>query len=193
MESDIEVVGQGASIDDALRLDRELSPDVLLLDIGIPGGGVTAAQTIVASRPSTRIIMLTASDDEDDLVSALKAGAQAYVLKGVSARELVRIVRAVFAGERYITPELAVGLLTEMAQGRQSAPSAVNPLDELTEREREVLEGVAEGLSNKEVGQRLHLSEKTVKHYMTNILQKLHARNRVEAALLIRQVTQNKA
>lgn len=192
-ESDIEVVGQGASIDDALRLNRELSPDVLLLDIGIPGGGIAAAQAVVAARPAARIIMLTASDDEDDLVAALKAGAQAYVLKGVSARELVRIVRAVFAGERYVTPELAAGLLTEMAQGRQPAPSAATPLDELTEREREVLEGVAAGLSNKEIGRRLHLSEKTVKHYMTNILQKLHVRNRVEAALLIRQSSRDKA
>ncbi len=183
-QPDFEVVGQGDSLDDAIRLACELLPDLVLLDIGIPGGGIQAARTIASACPATKIVMLTASAEDDDLLAALKAGAQGYVLKGVSARELARVVRAVNEGERYVTPSLAASLLAEMAGGQQTTRAPGSPLDELTERERQILECVAAGLSNKEVGQRLYLSEKTVKHYMTNILQKLQVRNRVEAALL---------
>jgi DNA-binding NarL/FixJ family response regulator len=183
-EPDMEVIGQGESLAEAVRLVCERLPDVILLDIGIPGGGIQAAQTIATACPATRIIMLTASAEEDDLVAALKVGAQGYVLKGVTARELVKVVRSVFAGEGYVSPALAASLLSEMAASQRPARAPANPLDELTEREHEILEQVATGLSNKEIGQRLHLSEKTIKHYMTNILQKLQVRNRVEAALL---------
>ncbi|MGI8588145.1 MAG: response regulator [Chloroflexia bacterium] len=178
---DIEIVGQGASAAEAIHLAQELLPDLILLDINMPGGGLQAAQTITATCPVTRIVMLTVSEEEEDLLAALRAGARGYILKGIAARELVRILRAVYAGESYVTPALAAGLLREIT-GRARPPA--DPLDELTEREHEILEGVAGGLSNKEIGQRLHLSEKTVKHYMTNILQKLQVRNRVEAALL---------
>jgi DNA-binding NarL/FixJ family response regulator len=123
--------------------------------------------------------MLTASEDEDDVVAAMKAGASGYVLKGVAGRELAAIVRSVAAGEVYVAPRLAWLLLREMSKPRRPAP-----LDDLTGREREVLELVASGLSNQEIGDRLCLAEKTIKHYMTNILSKLHVRSRVEAALL---------
>jgi len=105
-------------------------------------------------------------------------------LKGVAARELIRILRAVWAGESYVPPMLAASLLLEMGEARSQQKQATSPLDELTPRERQILEGLAAGLSNKEIGEQLFLSEKTVKHYMTNILQKLQVRNRVEAALL---------
>jgi DNA-binding NarL/FixJ family response regulator len=183
-EPDMEIVGQGESLAEAIRLACERLPNIILLDIGIPGGGIQAAQTIATACPATRIIMLTASAEEDDLVAALKAGAQGYILKGVAARELVKVVRSVWAGEGYVSPALAASLLSEMAAGQRPVKPAASPLDELTEREHEILEQVAAGLSNKEIGQRLYLSEKTVKHYMTNILQKLQVRNRVEAALL---------
>ncbi|MBI4308199.1 MAG: response regulator transcription factor [Chloroflexi bacterium] len=183
-ESDLEVVGQGATASDALRLARDLLPDIVLLDIGIPGRGLNAAQAIAAACPVTKIVMLTVSEEEDDVLAALKAGAQAYVLKGVAARDLVSILRAVHAGEVYVTPTLAARLLVEMTEAVAAPHLPAGPLDELTARERQVLELVAAGSSNKEVGQRLHLTEKTVKHYMTNILQKLQVRNRVEAALL---------
>ena len=123
--------------------------------------------------------MLTVSEDDDDLVTAMKVGASGYVLKGVSAIELARIVRSIHSGEVYVSPALAFGLLREMTR-----PRAAEPLSELTAREREVLELVARGLSNYEAGQRLGLAEKTVKHYVTNVLAKLHVRSRVEAALL---------
>ena len=128
--------------------------------------------------------MLTASEDEDDLLAALKAGARAYILKGVSARELLSAIRSVIAGESYVTPALAASLLSEMSGASGETRLPASPLDELTERERQILEQVAQGNSNKEIALSLHLSEKTVKHYMTNVLQKLHVRNRVEAALL---------
>jgi len=163
-----------------------------LLDIGIPGGGINAAKAIATACPVTKIIMLTASAEEDNLVAALKAGARAYILKGVAARELVRILRSVWAGEGYVTPALAASLLAEMTTGTATTRMAPNLLDELTERERQILEQVAAGLSNKEIGQQLHLSEKTVKHYMTNILQKLQVRNRVEAALLAQKAVEER-
>ncbi|MGB8645203.1 MAG: response regulator transcription factor [Anaerolineae bacterium] len=183
-EPDFEIVGEGATAEEAVRLTLELLPDLLLLDLSIPGGGLKAAQAITSRAPVTKIIVLTASESEDDLMDALKVGARAYILKGVAARELVRIVRATFAGEAYVTPGLAASLLFELT-GKSSATRApANPLDELSQREHEILELVAAGKSNKEIGYQLHLAEKTVKHHMTNILQKLQVRNRVEAALL---------
>ncbi len=162
----------------------DLLPDVLLLDINISGGGLYAAQIVALRSPVTKIVILTVSEEEDTLLAALRAGARAYVLKGVSGRDLIAILRGVMAGEVYITPVLAASLLVEMTGSGRRATPAANPLDELTEREHQVLELVAAGLSNKEIGQQLCLSEKTVKHHMTNILGKLQVRNRVEAAML---------
>lgn len=183
-QEDMEVVAQGENRDEAARLAERHEPDVLLLDISIPGGGIEAARAIAAAHPAIRIIMLTASVDEDDLAAAMAAGARGYILKGVAARELVGIVRVVYAGEGYVAPSLAASLLAGMAAGGRPAPPPSDPLDILTERERQILDLVAAGLSNKEVAAQLHLSEKTVKHYMTIIMEKLGVRNRVEAALL---------
>jgi two-component system nitrate/nitrite response regulator NarL len=176
---DIDVVDQAADADSALRRVREHLPDVVLLDVTMPGGGLEAARRISAACPATRIIMLTVSEDEDDLLLAMKAGASGYVLKGVSAPELIGVVRSVSAGEVYVAPPLAFALLHEM-----SRPRPADPLAELSVRERQVLELVATGLSNQAIGLKLGLAEKTVKHYMTNILGKLQVRSRVEAALL---------
>lgn len=177
-QPDIKVVGEGSSAAEALRLAEELMPDVCLLDIAMPGGGLNAARNITESLPQTRVVMLTVSEDEDDLLTAMKAGASGYVLKGAAASELASVLRQVNAGEVYVAPGLAWGLLREM-----SRPRSV-PLDELSSREREVLELVAAGLSNQEIGARLGLAEKTIKHYMTSILAKLRVRSRVEAALV---------
>ena len=178
-EHDIEVVGDAADGAAALALARAELPDVMILDINMPGDGLETAQRIAVACPATRIVMLTVSEDEDDLLAAMKAGASGYVLKGSGASELAGVIRSVHAGEVYVAPALAWGMLREMRTPRTS------PYDELTEREREVLELVAEGLSNQEVGERLGLAEKTIKHYMTNILGKLQVRSRVEAALLV--------
>lgn len=183
-ESDFEVVGQAENMQEAVQLARDLLPDIILLDIDMPGGGLEAARIIAEECPVTRIAILTSSEEDDHLIDALKIGARAYILKGVAARELIRILGAVWAGESYVPPVLAASLLLEMRERPSQKKQSASPLDELTSREREILESLAAGLSNKEIGEKLFLSEKTVKHYMTNILQKLQVRNRVEAALL---------
>jgi DNA-binding NarL/FixJ family response regulator len=174
-----DVVGEAADGPGAFALAREHVPDLALLDVTMPGGGLNAARDIAATCPATKIVVLTVSEDEDDLLAAMKAGASGYVLKGVSSRELIAILRRVMNGEVYVTPTLAGHLLREM-----SRPRPPDPINDLTDRERAVLERVAIGLSNFEIGQQLGLSEKTIKHYMTNILGKLHVRSRVEAAIL---------
>ena len=179
-KSEIAVVGQASTGEEALQLCRDLLPDVILLDITMPGqGGLTTAANIAAACPVTKIVILTVSDHEDDLLSAFKAGARGYLLKGISARDLVNVIRTVAAGEVYISPSLAAGMLAELTHSRTP-----DPLNELTERERKILQLVAEGLTNREIGEQLHLAERTIKHHMTNILGKLHVRSRVEAALL---------
>lgn len=178
------VVAEASSGEEAYTLAAEHLPDILLLDITMPGeGGIVAAQRIASAFPIIRIIMLTVSEDQDNLLNALKAGAKGYVLKGVSARELASAVRTVADGDVYISAQLAGGILFEMTH----SPSHANPKDpfsELTERERQILTLLADGLTNREIGAQLFLAEKTIKHYMTNILQKLQVRSRVEAALL---------
>lgn len=180
MDSEFSVVGETASGEEALELARRLLPDVVLLDVNMPGwNGIMTAEKIAMACPSTAIVMLTGSDDKDKLLAALKAGARGYVLKGVSAKELADVVRAAVAGEVYVSPSIAAEMLVSLTQGK-----APDPLQELTEREREILALIGTGLTNREIGERIFLSEKTIKHYVTNILQKLQVRSRVEAALL---------
>lgn len=180
----IDVVGQAADGDAAVALVAQLQPDLALLDISMPKGGGLAALARIAALPHPpRVAMLTASEEDDDLMQALRLGALGYVLKGVGATELVGVVRGLADGQSYVSPSLAGRLLVGM---RNKPGVAANPLEDLTKREEDILRLVAQGLSNREVGQELDLQEKTVKHYMTAILQKLHVRNRVEAAMLAR-------
>lgn len=176
----IEVVAVTNSGEDAVNLVSRLAPNVVLLDISMPGiGGIEAARQIGAILPSIRIVMLTASEDQDSLFAALKAGAHGYVLKGVSAGELRDIVHRIAAGESYVTPALAAAMLFEFTQPDHSRADT-----DLTGRETEVLELLGQGLTNREIGERLFLAEKTIKHYITAVLQKLHVRSRTEAALI---------
>ncbi|MBY6004916.1 response regulator transcription factor [Salipiger bermudensis] len=180
----VAVVGQAADAPGAIELVLRTKPDVVLLDISMPGGGLTALREIASQMPETVVAMLTVSEEDTDIVEALKAGAKGYILKGIGARELLDVVTDLAAGRSYLSPSLAMKVLEAMR-----APAEVpkeSPLDTLTPREEDILRLVSEGLSNKEVARRLDLQEKTVKHYMTSILQKLHARNRVEAALIAR-------
>lgn len=180
-----EIVAEGGTADDAIAIAALKLPDVMLLDVSMPGGGLRAVREIARSYPVVKVVMLTVSEAEDDVTASLRAGARGYILKGVAARELISILRAVAAGDVYVTPSLAATLLFELT-GAPGGKSTGSPLDELTERERQILEQVAAGDSNKEIAAALQLSEKTVKHHMTNILQKLQVRNRVEAALMAR-------
>lgn len=182
-ERDLKIVGEAASGEEALTLACALLPDVVLLDISMPGwGGLITAEKITTACPATVIVMLTVSEDKDKLLAAFKAGARAYVLKGVAARELAHVLRTALAGEVYVSPSLASEMLVSLTRGQ-----APDPLQELTEREREILSLIGTGLTNREIGERIFLSEKTIKHYVTNILQKLQVRSRVEAALLAAQ------
>ncbi len=180
---DFDVVGQAGNGEEAIELAKELLPDVLLLDIQMPDtDGIMAAEKISSACPLTKIIMLTVSENHEDLMRAFKAGAKGYVLKGVSSRELANVIRSVAAGDIFVSPDLASNILFEMTLEKPTSP-----FDELTDREREILMLLSEGLTNREIGERLYLAEKTIKHYMSNVLQKLHVRSRVEAALLAQQ------
>jgi len=152
----------------------------MLLDISMSGwSGIVTAEKVSTACPATAIVMLTVSDDKDRLLAALKAGARAYVLKGVSGQELARVVRTAAAGEVYVSQSLAGEMLVALTQGK-----APDPLQELTVREREILALIGNGYTNRAIGEKIFLSEQTIKHYVTNILQKLQVRSRVEAALL---------
>jgi len=180
MVPDFKVVGETSSGEEALSLVTKLMPDVVLLDVSMPGwNGIVTAEKITTACPATAIVMLTAADDKDKLLAALKAGARSYVLKGVSAKELADVVRSACAGDVYVSPSIAAEMLVSLTKGK-----APDPLQELTEREREILGLIGNGLTNREIGDKVFLSEKTIKHYVTNILQKLQVRSRVEAALL---------
>lgn len=182
----IEVVAEGQDADTAIELTERLRPDLVLLDLSMPGGGGLAAlRRIMAMAAPPAVAMLTVSEEDDDVMQALKAGAKGYILKGVGSRELVAIVRDVAAGQSYVSPALAARILNAMRSGGGSRRS-MDPIEDLSHREEEILKLVAAGKSNKEVGLALDLQEKTVKHYMTAILQKLHVRNRVEAAVMAR-------
>ncbi len=184
-----EVVGQGSNADEAVQIAHDLLPDIMLVDISMPGGGIEAVRAIASACPVVKLVMLTVSENEDDVINALQAGAAGYILKGVSGPELLRIARSVVDGETYLMPGLAVKLLTDLRKDTAEPAEHGNPLTLLTAREEQILELVAQAMSNKEIGLQLGLTERTVKHYMTNILQKLHAKNRVEAALLAHRIT----
>lgn len=176
-----EVVGVGGSADEAVALAFEHKPDVALLDLSMPGNGITAARRIADAGTAGAVAMLTVSEDGDDVTAAMQAGATGYLLKGVSAAELRDVLAKIAAGEAHVSPGLAAQMLRIM---QTQKPQTRQPIDDLTKREIDILKGVADGKSNKEIGNDLNIQEKTVKHYMTIILSKLQARNRVEAALI---------
>lgn len=178
--SDLTVIGEGASRDDAIALAAR-NPDVLLLDISIPGGGLSALEAIMSRQPELTVVMLTVSEAGHDVARALRAGARGYVLKGIGTRELGDMIRQVARGQNYVSPSLSAQLLSEMH--RPAAVDAMEAGRDLTTREREVLQLAAEGLSNKRIAIKLDLQEKTVKHHMSRVLAKLKVTNRTEAAL----------
>ena len=180
-----DLVAMGATCDDAVQIAKSADVDVMLLDIHLPGGGIEAAQLINALPSHTKIIMLTASESEDHVSAALEAGACGYILKGISGRDLALTVRAVQNGDTYVTPALAARMLKSIHR-RPTTPKAEPAMFTLTPREEDILECVAVGQTNKEIAIKLNISEKTVKHYMTTIMHKLHVRNRVEAAVKAR-------
>jgi DNA-binding NarL/FixJ family response regulator len=183
--TNIEVVGEGENSHDAIHLAQTLMPDIILLDISMPGGGVEAANVINKTCPVVRIVMLTVSEREDDVMQSLNAGACGYILKGVGGLELIEIVSSVYQGNSYVSPGLAARMLSELKSKPPDDDTADQDIfAELTAREEQILKSISCGFSNKEIGCELNITEKTVKHYVTNVLQKLQVRNRVEAALM---------
>ncbi|WP_307236293.1 LuxR C-terminal-related transcriptional regulator [Pararhizobium capsulatum] len=178
------IVGEGSTSDEALALSATLKPGILLMDISMPGGGLNAIVPILQENPGQKIIMLTVSEMSDDVMSALAKGAKGYVLKGVGSRILADIVRSVDAGDTYVSPSLSARLLSDMSSHAATAKHG-NPIDNLTNREQEVLNLVAEGLSNKRIALRLGVHEKTIKQHMTHIFAKLGISNRTEAAMTL--------
>jgi DNA-binding NarL/FixJ family response regulator len=185
----LEVVAEGASADDAIRLCSEHRPDIVLLDVSMPGGGIDALGGVLSASPDTRALMLTVSESEGDVFASLEKGAKGYILKGVDGHELITIIGRVASGESHVAPALAASLLTSMRNAREAHTPAAAPATPttLSTREQGILELLSQGKSNKEIGRQLDLQEKTVKHYLTAIFQKLHARNRVEAAMIARE------
>lgn len=177
---DITVVGEADSGLSGLDMVRDQLPDVVLLDISMPGwDGIVTTEKISAECPATTIVILTSLEDKDTLLDAFKAGAKAYVLKGVSCQELGQVIRAVANGDAYVTPSLAAHMLASMRK-----QESTDRLRDLTAREFEILSLIGSGKINREIGESLNLAEKTIKRSVTNILQKLQVRNRVEAAML---------
>lgn len=180
-QEDFEVVGEAATGSEAIERACELMPDVILMDIYMPdGNGLEATQAIRTVLPYARIVMLTVSDEDHNLFEAIKAGAQGYMLKKIEPQELYAKVRSAARGEAPLSPQMAPKLIAEFA--RLASRSGEAGVDALTPREHDVLAAVAQGLSNKEIGTALGLSEYTVRNHLRNIMEKLHLRNRTEAA-----------
>lgn len=176
-----EVIGQAGTGKDAVEMAVAMLPDLVLLDLSMPDGGLWALAEIKRVDPAPVVAMLTVAEDDESVFRALKAGADGYILKGIGGRDLIEAVEDLAAGRSYVSPSLAMKVLQAM---RTTNAAKEDPVDSLTAREEEILRLVAQGKSNKEVARVLELQEKTVKHYMTIILQKLQVRNRTEAALI---------
>ena len=189
---DFDVVAVGQSADDAIRIAAELQPDVLLLDVNMPGDGLAALETITREHRDIACVVMTVREDEVTLRQAMRGGARGYVLKGINGADLIDVIRAIDSGDVYVTPTLAANILARHpTPSIEAAGSADMRLKSLTEREVMILNHLAQGKTNKEIGSQLEISEKTVKHYVTIILQKLQVRNRVEAALIARGRTED--
>ncbi len=179
---DFTVLGEGSSAEEAIEIVARTKPDILVLDVGLPGGGLNALEAIASSSPETKVLMLTISVDRPDVLKAMRLGARGYVIKGASGPEIIQAMRSIHRGERHITPSVGAMLLSDIDHSMTKTKGQM--IEKLNHREGEILTLVAEGLSNKEIGARLCLSDKTVRHYMTNVFQKLNVRNRVEAAMV---------
>lgn len=184
-ERNIDVVGEASDGDEVVAMAQAEQPDVVVMDVRMPGrSGIDATRDIKNELPDVKILMLTISDEEDDLYQAIKSGANGYLLKEISIEEIGNAVRSVHGGQSLISPSMASKLLDEFAamikkeEEKQQAPAP-----RLTPREMEVLQHVAKGMNNREIAKALYISENTVKNHVRNILEKLHLHSRMEAVV----------
>ena len=182
LDASMEIVGEGGSAAEAVDLSRLQQPDVMLLDITMPGNGIEAAREILRLEHPPKVIMLTVSENDTDIARALEVGAVGYLLKGVKANDLIEAVRSVAAGGSFVSPNLTLRILAQV-----KAREVANPLAALTKQEERTLRLLATGLSNREIGQKLGVVEKTINFHVTRILEKLRVRKRVEAAVIARR------
>lgn len=181
---DMEIVGEAADGLEAIALARETMPDVILMDISMPRySGLEATRRIKREMPYVKIIILTVSDQEEDLFEAIRSGADGYMLKNLEARELFETLQIVARGNVLLSGAVAGKILKEFRQRPAPEARLAEVVDPLSERELEVLELVVAGMTNSEIAERLVISEATVKNHLKNILEKLHLRNRTEAAV----------
>jgi DNA-binding NarL/FixJ family response regulator len=183
---EIAVIGEAGSGEEAVRLAGELHPDLVLMDLQMPGGsGLAATRTIVNADPHIRVLVVTLSADDDSVFAALRAGAQGYLLKEAEDEEMLRAVRAVAEGGVIFSPGIAARILSFFAAPQRSLPRDIFP--ELSEREREILGLIAKGHSTTDIAERLVLSRKTVSNYVSNIFSKLHVADRAQAIVRARE------
>ena len=187
-EPDIDLVGEASDGAEAVQKAGEALPDVVLMDIRMPrSSGIEACRAMKEVAPSTKIVMLTISDEEADLFEAIRAGASGYLLKDIPYDEVADVVRAVHGGQSLINPSMAAKLLTEfaaLAKREESERAEQVPAPRLTEREIEVLKLVARGMNNRDIAKELFISENTVKNHVRNILEKLQIHSRMEAVMI---------
>lgn len=182
-QADFVVVGEAANGEEALEKARELVPDVILMDLYMPGmGGLEATRRIKGALSSVKIVMLTVSEEDKDVFEAVKAGAHGYLSKKIEPNAFFRTLRGVFRGEAPISRATATKILEEFARQARRGPGDAPPHSRLSPREREVLELLTRGATNKAIASTLGISKDTVKNHLKNILEKLHLENRVQAA-----------
>jgi DNA-binding NarL/FixJ family response regulator len=183
LEKDITVVAQASNGSEAVQLARELAPDVILMDINMPGtGGLQAIEEIKGENINSRIIVLTIHEDREYLIKTLQMGAEGYVLKDAEPSVLIDAIRSVYLGQSYIQPNMTKELVMEFNRITLHSRDKYGE-NRLTTREREVLKLIAEGMINKEIATRLYISEKTVKNHVSNIFRKLNVSDRTQAAI----------
>jgi two-component system, NarL family, response regulator DevR len=186
-EPDITVVGEAATVEQALVRVPALRPDVAVLDVRLPDGdGVTVCRELRSTMPDLACLMLTSFDDEEALLDSIMAGAAGYVLKQIQGSDLVSAVRTVAAGQSLLDPSATTRLMARLRASEQPEPES-DVLPGLTDREREILALVGEGLTNRQIGQRLYLAEKTVKNHISRLLAKLGVERRIQAAVIATQ------